>query len=341
MKGNAILVIENSTAVPFKWHRRSYLCFFCHLPLNTSQSLREHTKSDHTESSIRSAVAFLRRDEKVKIDISTLDCKCGDSFRELNIFIEHLKVAHRKKFTDDCGYGVIPYRLDGDTFHCALCKEEFQYFTKLNQHMNEHYGSYVCEICGKSFLSQDRLRCHSLRHGSGFKCGVCAESFDTLAQKNNHESKVHNKDKRVKCSFCSETFANYILRKKHHNVAHSVEIPEFNCPECGKVFHIMSKMQVHLKEVHIREKNFSCTVCDQRFFSKTLVQKHMVKHFGERVFQCNVCMKSYPRKQTLKDHMRIHSDDKRLICSVCSQTFVQNSSLRAHMKSHHPESASV
>ncbi|CAG4958659.1 unnamed protein product [Colias eurytheme] len=338
MKRNAINILECSTVVPFKWHRHSYLCFFCHRVFKDFQSLKEHTSNDHEKSSIKSAVSYLKRDEKVKIDVSTIVCRtCDKDFDDLKALIEHGKAIHDRLFHEEYGYGVIPYNLD-DKFQCALCKETFEYFIKLNQHMNAHYGNYVCELCGKSFLSQDRLRSHSLSHGSSFHCNICSETFDSLTQKNNHETKAHNKDKTVKCFFCPKTFQNYTLRKKHHNTEHNMDIPAINCPVCGKNFAILSKMRVHLKEVHLREKNFGCSMCDQKFFSRTHVQRHMVKHSGERIHECSICKKAYARKQTLRDHMRIHSNDKRFACGVCNQAFVQNNSLRLHMKVHHAES---
>lgn len=338
-KENAIIILENSTAVPFKWYRQNYLCFFCHRAFKDTDSLKLHTKGTHEQSNTRAAVSYLRRDEKAKIDITNLLCRtCDTKFDHLNSFLDHLKTEHKIFPNEEFGLGVIPYRLQSDNFQCAVCDEQFLYFIKLNQHMNRHYGSYICELCGKSFLSQDRLRCHALSHGSGFRCNECDEIFDSLTLKNQHETNVHKIDKTLKCFYCPEKFHNYIKRKEHHHEKHNIEISKYNCPVCGKVFQIMSKMKVHLKEVHVREKNFSCTMCDQRFFSKTHVQKHMIKHFGERIHRCEVCNKSYPRKQTLRDHnLRIHSSEKKFMCSVCSQGFVQNKDLRIHMKIHHPE----
>lgn len=337
MKRNAIIILETSTVVPFKWHRHNYLCFFCHKSFKTLEPLKEHTKVDHKDSSNKSAVLYLKGDEKVKIDISTAKCRiCDENFDEVNNFVDHLKCKHDKIFTD-ADYGVIPYKLQDDKYKCAICAKEFEYFINLNQHMNEHFGHYVCELCGKSFLSQDRLRCHSICHAPRFKCQLCSEIFVSLTQKNNHEIKVHNKKPTVKCLFCPDTFQNYTLRKRHHHDIHNLEIYLVNCPVCGKTFHILSKMVAHMKEVHVREKNFACTICDQKFFSRTHVQKHMIKHVGERIYQCEVCKKSYARKQTLRDHMRIHSDDRRFVCSLCDQAFVRNYRLRLHIKVHHTD----
>ncbi|CAH0730186.1 unnamed protein product, partial [Brenthis ino] len=337
MKRNAITILETSTVVPFKWHRHNYLCFFCHRSFKTLEPLKEHTRNDHKDSSIKSAVSYLKRDEKVKIDVSQTVCRiCDENFDDVNTFVAHVKSIHEKVFAD-CGNGVIPYKLQDDKYKCAMCGKDFEYFIKLNQHMNEHFGHYVCELCGKSFLSQDRLRCHAVSHGSHFKCNFCSEIFDSLTRKNNHEMAVHNKKPTIKCFFCPETFQNYIKRKRHHHTAHDLDISLINCPVCGKTFHILSKMSAHLKEVHVREKNFACSICDQKFFSRTHVQKHMIKHVGEKVYQCEICKKSYARKQTLRDHMRIHNNDKRFVCTFCDQAFVQNNSLRLHMKVHHPD----
>ncbi|XP_061725843.1 zinc finger protein 431-like isoform X3 [Cydia pomonella] len=345
MKANAAIVLETSTVVPFKWQRQHYLCFYCHKTFKSTDSLKDHTRDEHKKSNIKAAVSYLRRDEKVKIDVSDIECRlCNVKLDDLTSLLTHLTSTHDKSFTEQCGsFGLIPYKLEsGSTsFQCAICSEEFQYFIKLNEHMNLHFGNYICELCGKGFLSQNRLRCHVLSHGSGFKCTMCSETFDSLTLRINHETKIHNKEKLCKCFYCDETFPNYMQRKRHHHSVHNLEIPAFNCPICHKAFEIESKMQVHIKEVHLREKNYSCTMCEQKFFSKTHVQKHMVKHFGERVHQCEICKKSYARKQTLRDHMRIHSNDKRYVCALCSQAFVQNNSLRLHMRVHHPESVNA
>lgn len=341
MKRNAIIVLENSTALPFKWHRQNFLCFFCHKTFKDTDVLKEHTKSEHKTSSIKSGVSYLRGDEKVKIDVTVLNCTiCDARSFSLDDLIEHLKINHKKCFYVECGYGLVPYRLT-EALSCAICNEEFQYFIKLNHHMNEHFGSYVCETCGKSFLSQDRLRCHFLRHGSSYRCNICSETFETLTLKASHEAKAHNKVLTMKCSYCPESFTSYYARRIHHSVVHNVAMQEYNCPVCGKNFQIMSRMKVHLKQVHIREKNFSCSICDQKFFSKTHVKKHMIKHVGDRIHQCEICMKSYARKQTLRDHMRIHNKDKKYSCSLCNQEFVQNNSLRLHMRVHHPANVSA
>ncbi|VVD04902.1 unnamed protein product [Leptidea sinapis] len=338
IKKNALNILESSTVLPFKWYRHSYLCFFCHKPFRDITELKDHTEKDHKKSSVKSAVMYLKRDEKIKIDVSDISCKhCLDKLNDLDELVAHSKVKHNAVYFEDYDTGVIPYKLDGNKFQCAICSDSFQYFITLNQHMNSHYGNFVCELCGKSFLSQERLRCHSLCHGSKFRCNFCSDTFESLSQRSKHEATIHSSDKSIKCFYCAEKFQNYALRKRHHIAIHHIEAPVIKCTVCAKTFNIDSKMRVHMKEVHLREKNYSCTICEQKFFSRTHVQKHMIKHSGDRIHECGVCKKAYARKQTLRDHMRIHSNERRFVCPVCSQGFVQNNSLRLHLRVHHSE----
>lgn len=71
-------------------------------------------------------------------------------------------------------------------------------------------------------------------------------------------------------------------------------------------------MQRHYRSVHEKEKNFACSVCCMKFFDKSGLRKHLVKHIGARVYSCDVCSKSYARKQTLREHiMQVHEKEKR------------------------------
>ncbi|GBP42757.1 Zinc finger protein 425 [Eumeta japonica] len=284
MKRNAIVILESSTVCPFKWYRQNYLCFYCHRNFKAPEHLKLHTRDEHKDSNVKSAVLYLRRDEKVKIDVTIISCKsCNLRMENLLNLVDHLKLTHKKHFNEDYGLGVVPYKLGESSFECPTCDEKFQYFIKLNQHMNKHYGCYVCENCGKTFLSQDRLRCHAQSHNSVYCCQKCDETFPSLAEKNGHEAKVHEISKKLKCTRCDEEFANYAQRKRHHKEVHKIEVQEYTCPICGRNFPIMSKMEVHIKEVHLKEKRFQCTECDQKFFSKTHVEKHMIRHFGAKI----------------------------------------------------------
>lgn len=306
LKRNATIILQNSTAVPFKWHRQFYLCFYCHKPFQLFDDLREHSNTEHVTTNVETCVSLLRRDCKVKLDVSSWLCKlCDFEPKTVDAFAEHLKLVHNKVF-EDAEYAIIPYKHGTDSYDCAICDKRFAYFMKLNQHMNTHFGMYVCDACGKSYLSSDRLRIHSLLHTNSVRCDHCPETFRSLSIKNSHVNKVHVS--KVKCLHCSETFSNYNQRKMHLKVAHNVGSLHA-CPDCGKVFSCNSRMEQHLKEVHYKETHFNCSVCELRFFANWQLAKHIrVAHVGGKEHACEVCLKSFVKLSTLKEHLKTHSD---------------------------------
>lgn len=313
VKKNAIALLQYSNIVPFKWQRQHYLCFYCHATFRHHEDLNAHTVGQHNNADPKAAVNYLKQDEKVKADVTVIICRlCDTKLDDLNSLIIHLTGAHNKTFADDNSYGLIPYKFLDDTYQCPICEETYQYFTRLNQHMNEHYGSCICEECGKSFLSRNRLRCHSLSHGAKFRCTYCTESFVSLKRRQAHEAEVHGKKKTHKCFHCPERFSSYLLRIRHHKSAHNVAVPEFPCPYCGKMYHVLSRMRTHEREVHVKEKNHACHICGQKFFAKHHVHKHMSMHKPDKEYQCDFCKKTYNRKETLQTHVRLHCSQRKL-----------------------------
>ncbi|CAH2100580.1 unnamed protein product [Euphydryas editha] len=85
----------------------------------------------------------------------------------------------------------------------------------------------------------------------------------------------------------------------------------------------------------LMERDFKCTECGKRFYSKRGLNSHMIKHTGERKYTCDTCHKSYTRRDILTKHMKKHNNDQQLICEVCNTTFIQKCHLRSHLLTRH------
>lgn len=250
VKCNVATILRHSTVIPFRWHKQFFMCFYCHLPIQTFDALTVHMNVKHKNPNINPVVELMKKDEKVKIDITSIACKiCEHVPKDFDSLINHLKSHNKLQSVHE--YGVIPFML-AEGYKCAICSERFQYFIKLNQHMNKHYGNYVCEVCGKLFLSGDRLRSHSLLHTAKFACSLCSETFDTTVKRANHATKVHNKTKSFKCYYCSVSFPTNVGRTDHLKTEHGINMPVFDCPVCKRNFRNASRLQFHLKNVHTR-----------------------------------------------------------------------------------------
>lgn len=336
---NVIIILEYSKICPFRWMKNLYFCFYCELNFSDPKYLRDHNSSNHNQVSnqqIKNAMKRVKKFELVKVDVNDSSCKlCPDILADFKSFKIHL-LEHKTDFNNKFGDGVLPFKLAKENFDCVMCEEIYTDFKALNQHMNVHFQNFICEQCGSGFMTPDRLRCHTLTHGTGsFNCEACDKVYRTVNAKNEHYALIHRQVKRHRCPHCPETFKNYFQRTKHITVDHGLKTKEFKCNFCPKVFLGSGKLGHHVRAVHLKLKNYSCNVCEWKFYSKTELKEHMIRHGGEKKHQCPVCKKSYARKYTLREHMRIHDNDRRFSCTVCGKNFVQNCSLKHHMKIHH------
>ncbi|XP_064293046.1 zinc finger protein 682-like isoform X6 [Plodia interpunctella] len=336
----AVTLLVNSKICPFRWMKNLFLCMYCERNFSDPNDLRQHHANEHaklTFSQIKYSLSKLKPNELIKVDITDVDCKlCNENIEHFDVLKAHLCEKHKVNIKYDDG--VLPFRVTKTEFKCAICNEKYDEFKTLNQHMNIHFQNFICEQCGNGFITPERLRTHSYSHETGsFQCENCDKVFKSMNAKNEHFAVVHMRVKRHRCPHCTEAFKNYFQRNKHISSVHGVKLKEFKCTMCPKIFYLSGKLGVHIRTVHLKEKRHGCDLCEWRFYSKSELKEHMVKHGGERKFKCNICKKAYARKYTLTLHSRIHDQDKRFICAACGMSFVQNCSLKKHVKVHHPD----
>lgn len=332
-RSNIATILRTSTAYPFKYRNGAYLCYFCSTTFIDPERLRDHFQTIHSKciQPVKpSKCDFL------KMDFADVFCKlCNAKIDDYATFKTHLK-EHECGLDFTWGESVLPYKLNKEEHICQVCGKRYELFLSLHRHMNEHYEHYICETCGKRFATSQRMLTHTRTHARGvFPCRRCEETFESSSALYNHVSKVHKMNKRYKCPICDEKFVSYKHRLKHLSSVHGENTAIFPCPSCSKVFTMCSQRSAHIRCQHLQERNHMCPICGMKFFKKSELKMHSVKHGGERIYECEVCKKAYSRAHTLKEHMRIHNNDRRFICTYCNSTFVQKTSLKSHMRTHH------
>lgn len=337
----ATTLLEFSRICPFRWTRNLYICYYCERQYSDPCSLKEHNIDEHgkvNSAQVKEALLKVKPHELIKVEITDITCKlCEKHHKDLFDLKLHLLDTHQVNIDPKSDDGVLPFRLTKYEFNCVICDCVFADYKALNQHMNVHFQNYICEQCGTGFITPSRLRTHALSHETGaVRCTECSKHFRSTNARNEHYANVHLKVKRHRCPQCPEAFRNYFQRNKHVTSTHGLKLKEFKCNLCPKVFTLSGKLSFHIRTVHLKLKRFACDRCDWKFYSKSELKDHMLRHNGERKYQCSVCKKAYARKYTLKEHSRIHENDRRHVCVVCGKAFVQKCSLKHHMKIHHP-----
>lgn len=211
-------------------------------------------------------------------DISNLICKlCSSSQTDLNTLQEHLFTEHKIEFPTR-EHLLIPFRLEKE-FKCVFCDELFNTFFRLHMHMNKHYTNHVCEICGQSFINMASLRTHVDCVHREKKCTVCSAVFQNNYARVKHMRKAHNtKDSVRYCLLCKKKFKYTYMLIEHRIQEHGAKRPISNCLQCGKTFLTPQNLKVHIRSVHVRERNYPCSFCSMRFFTKCDQRRHERTH---------------------------------------------------------------
>ncbi|XP_061669659.1 gastrula zinc finger protein 5-1-like [Syngnathoides biaculeatus] len=105
------------------------------------------------------------------------------------------------------------------------------------------------------------------------------------------------------------------------------------CSQCDNTFFNKSSLKRHMT-THTGVKPFACSVCGKRFRIKGDLKIHTRIHTGEKPFACSFCDKEFTQKGHLRSHMRTHTGEKPFACSFCNLSFSQRSSLVPHMRTH-------
>ncbi|CAH2062237.1 unnamed protein product, partial [Iphiclides podalirius] len=334
-----ILKYSNATAI-----RRhidvGYTCLHCPKSFPQPMDLKNHTLLEHANVLIPEYLKSTRLSTYViKLDITSLRCNvCCQGFAQLEDFVEHLRNSHNKEYHMDVDSHILPFKFDGGPLTCALCPRTFNHFKDLQEHMSSHYANFTCEDCPAQFVNKHGLLRHTTRmhvYGNSI-CDFCSKVFETRDKRLKHEQAVHNvKPLRYKCQQCFEKFNSYTKKLNHMVARHGAKPAVYKCTLCERTFKNSSKLSIHKRRDHMLERQHGCAECDARFYSKTDLKKHMVRHAGRREHRCFVCGQHYSRKKIMMEHLRIHAEDRRFKCDHCGRGFVQKITLKDHIRCKH------
>jgi uncharacterized Zn-finger protein len=132
------------------------------------------------------------------------------------------------------------------------------------------------------------------------------------------------------CCECHKAFATGVQLRAHW----PSHLKTFNCSICNAMLNSIFGLKVHVQQIHLQMKPFTCPICGKRFAQGGNMKVHMRTHTGERQYQCSVCQKNFPRSQDLRRHMLTHSQEKPYKCSRCDYACISKGQLKTHENTH-------
>ncbi|CAO1381708.1 unnamed protein product [Diamesa serratosioi] len=160
---------------------------------------------------------------------------------------------------------------------------------------------------------------------------------------------------------------DYNTRHYHnHNLRHAIGlIPKVKvfkkytlpkkCPYCGIKCTTPEGTDIHVRQVHLKEKNCFCDICGFGAFQRSIMRLHMMKHIDRKIRRKVACLhcpkvlyghsirkmhmrrahldKGFFKKNFLINHMQLH-ENKIFTCEKCPKTFKVLRALAVHRKYH-------
>lgn len=231
---------------------------------------------------------------------------------------------------------------------------------------------YKCSKCSARFESNKEVKIHEkVRNFSNFnflklisnyfqvhsgarphKCPHCPFFGRTKNIVAYHLLSRHSNDTPFKCNQCSKEFKFENAMKTHKLRIHSpIDIGRpYKCDLCGEARLTMFLLRDHILRRHLKEKPFSCTLCEDKSFKvKMALIKHKEKIHEIFRIPCKECPKKFETKEELEFHQKFvhmgkppdkndkHYKVKMYECLICGRKFKSISSFRRHRLFHMDE----
>ena len=345
--------------------KKMFTCELCKKSYSESSNLRKHEKREHQggpaekrkancpfcedwsgEGTLRDHVKDVHPDEPLPFLCDKCDYK---TFSKSNLSI-HIKYMHNKN-TD---------------FMCDRCDYVTKTQCKLQIHIDKvHLGikNFSCDQCPKAFKDKRALHRHLVTAHQVVledkdmenvlkeinraatvkvvepKCDKCTESFSTEFMLDDHYTRVHESDAKIKCIHCdsfwhSAQSLNYHIYNSHkandrncdicgiflknsyylerHKKKVHFKIHDFVCEHCGKSFPCKINRDMHINVVHLKEPKFPCDKCDFKALTKPKLSLHIRTKHMINDFKCRFCDFVTSSPKTLQTHGRnIHASEKK------------------------------
>ena len=318
----------------------SNLCLICNTQFDQSYLLKLHMKKAHNVATDQLPGYTKARPQ--------LKCPhCEKVYYRKESVRRHIKDAHsedKQKSSHETSKGVFP---------CDQCDKIYDLKGKLRRHVrivHEAAGSGYCDSCDGAFF-RDITR-HMIVAHTNEKPIECPECHKTIGKNYSLQrhlkicqgAPVANAGPKL-CDLCGTECENQLELRKHKKKVHLISsvsqkkprvIEKVPCPHCGKSLAGKTALNVHIRTIHEKRRDFMCNECGKCFTQRVALQVHIKgMHSDEKRagYACPKCDKVWSSERGRQLHMeKTHNEKYMFGCQNCPQKFEFKPLLRAHLE---------
>ena len=194
---------------------------------------------------------------------------------------------------------------------------------------------YKCDICERCFAKELSLETHLARIHSPktaiskldkssktLFCSICDKEFLSSHGFNIHIKNAHDTSMKMNCNICEKDFPIHTL-KNHKQLVHQ-NGKTFHCSTCEEKFTSKSDLNKHISLLHVQSQVHTCDECDRFYFYKKSLLRHISKIHSKII-----------SKHKVKTH-RVKRRDKSIVCecNICGKSYAR-SDIRKHIHEVH------
>ena len=297
VKGGQSLVVRSRHCQSVRPHQgpedeeRETLCSVC---LQLLQSVLPPTKRTLLED---------KASEQEEIKSCPVE-SCNRSFRREKPYQRHLK-SHAPVKCDICSLAFLSetqlesHKKNAHTVTSSATNEDAGNFVPPSNVLSEKVENlqksetpslqksrqFSCSICGAVYHYEKAFQKHVQTHRDDitkdrFSCDQCNHVYQTEEQLTDHKEQKHTY---FDCDQCDSKSSSLKALDKHKRKLHSKTHEQ--CHICGKNVKRAS-MNNHVKMVHHADqmRRHICTICGNKYKTKTDLDRHYTKHTGNSCF---------------------------------------------------------
>lgn len=214
---------------------------------------------------------------------------------------------------------------------CDVCNE-FMTKSELKKHMkNNHRPSIPCTEpnCGRTFVKIRLLETHIRREHRTVECDVCKKQIIAKRLKQ-HMEVVHLNLKMTTCDVCGKLFKSGDAYKRHYETAHT-QTERVQCEICHAFVKNKIVLYTHMRNLHSGCEPVTCPICGHQSPNPKAAKLHLVFHKNkeEMQYMCSICGQRFVSKTQMIQHSDVHKSFRAKIkCTQCDKEFLHKSSLR-------------